>query len=347
MTSHLTFEELIDGTREHGDCQRCRDEADAWATVREGVRLRDSAAVPPDGVLGSVLAELDQPPARRRNLKPLSAAAAVVVLAAGGYGVASAVGHGTGATRVGATRTGATHTGTQNATLTATGCTGLELAGGTLARTTGNDLVITRVAGNQVTVTTTQTTAIYREITGTLGDIKDGQRVLVNGSLHGSALTATTVSVLPGTVASPATPPELGGLGTGLATGTVADAHPGGFTVLRPDGTRIAVTVAADVTVITTVRITVAQLITGKVTSAVGTAGADGTLAASTVEQDTVPAAIWAKVRPRVRAAVPVPTLPVGKLPSSPPAKPFAISLNGLGCSAAAITTTYLLDGHL
>jgi hypothetical protein len=63
MTPHLTLEELIDETREHGDCQRCRDEAAAWAKVREGVGLRDSAAVPPTGVLESLLAELDQPPA--------------------------------------------------------------------------------------------------------------------------------------------------------------------------------------------------------------------------------------------------------------------------------------------
>ncbi|MGD0558507.1 MAG: hypothetical protein ABSA93_26460 [Streptosporangiaceae bacterium] len=338
MTPHLTLEELIDETREHRDCQRCRDEAAAWAKVREGVRLRDSAAVPPTGVLESLLGELDQPPAGRRILKPLSAAAAVVVLAAGGYGAASALGH----------STGATHAGTQHAELTATGCTGLELAGGTLAGTTGNNLVLTTISGNQLTVTTTSTTAIYREIVGTLGDIRDGDRVLANGSLDGGTLTATLVSVLPDTLASPATPPGPAGVaGIGLASGTVADAHNGGFTVVRQDGTRITVTVATDVTVITTARITVVQLITGKVTSAVGTVGADGTLAASTVEQDTVPAAAWQKVRPRVPATRSAPTMPAGKLPSNPPTKPFAISLNGLGCSPAAITTTYLLDGHL
>jgi hypothetical protein len=261
-------------------------------------------------------------------MTPLSAAAAaVLVLAAGGYGAARALHHTSSPTRTG--------TGS-NAELTATGCSGLELAGGTLTRTAATDLVITTTDGGQVTVPTTNTTAIYRETTGTLGDITDGERVLVTGSLDGGTLTATSVGELPATVTQPASPGSE--LRIGLASGTVANDHDGGFTVVEADGSRITVVTSASVTVIAAKRITVAQLKTGEVTSAVGTAGTDGMLTATTVEQDAVPASTWQKLRPQAPSGLP------GALPSISAPK---ISLNGLGCSPAAITSSYILADHL
>ena len=352
MTSHLTMEELVDGTRAHAGCQQCDAEAAAWSAVRAGVRHRAGGAPPAAEVLPSVLERRDR---KRRYLLPLSAAAAVA-LAAGGYGAAAALGHGANATR---TSTQGSHPGTRQggtaAQLTATGCTGLELAGGTLTRISGNDLVLATAGSAQATVTTTRATAIYRETAGTLGDVTDGKRVLVTGSLAGGTLAAASVGVLPDTLTAPARPDAFAGLGIGLATGTVANTRDGGFTLVEEDGTRIAVTTTAAVTVITTTRVGVAQLATGAVTSAVGTAGADGTLAASTVEQDAVPAATWQKLRPHPPAGLPggVPSglpgsLPAGGLPSGAPAiSTPRISLNGLGCSPAAITTSYLLASHL
>jgi hypothetical protein len=328
MTSHLTFEELIDA-REPAHCQDCETDAAAWAAVRAAVRHRAAATPPPPGVLESVLAEIDEPGRRRRYLTPLSAAAAVVVLAAGGYGLAVALSH----------STATTHTRTA-AAFTATGCTGLDLAGGTLTRINGNDLEITTSSGHQITVATTSTTVIYREIVGALGDITDGKRVLVTGSLDGGTLTATSVGVLPATVTEPATPAGPGGLAIGLASGTVTNAHDGGFTVVEADGSRVPVTTSQDVTVISTVRITVAQLNRGEITSAVGTAGTDGTLAASTVEQDAVPTSTWQKLTPAR------PQVPSGGPSVSTPGNP-SLSLNDLGCSPAAITTSYLLAEHL
>jgi hypothetical protein len=315
MTSHLTFEELIDGTGRHDGCPDCEAEAAEWSAIRAGVRLQ--AGAPSAQVLPSVLANSTK---TRRYLIPLSAVAAAAVLAAGSYGVVVALGHGSAR---------ANHAGT--AALTATGCTGLELAGGTLTQVNGDELVI---SGTEVVAA--GTTAIYRETTGSLADITDGRRVFVTGTLDGETIAAKSVGVLPDSVtspASPATPAMSGGLGIGLANGTVTDAHDGGFTVIEADGTRLAITTSASLIVINTQRISLTQLVVGEVTSAVGTAGGDGTLTATTVEQDAVPAAIWQKLLPAVLTPSGVPSdLPT---PSS--------SLNGLGCSPAAITTTYLL----
>jgi hypothetical protein len=332
MTSHLSFDELIDGSGTHAGCQPCEEESTAWEAVRAGVRQR--VGVPPADVLESILTRIDQPQAgtRRRYLIPLSVAAAAAVLAAGGYGAVAARGHSV---------TPATYKGpASTATLTATGCTGLDLAGGTLTRISGGDLLIKTSDGTQVTVATTSSTAIYRETAGTLVDITDGKRVLVTGTETNGMIAAASVGVLPSTVTQPATPT---GLGIGLASGTVTDAHGGGFTVVEADGTRVAVTTTEEVTVINTTRISVTQLTTGEITSAVGTAEANGTLAADTVEQDAVPASTWEKLRPHPPSGLPTGGLPAG-LPT--PAKP-SLSLNDLGCSPAAITTSYLLAAHL
>lgn len=332
MTSHLTLDELIDGTRGHEGCQRCQEEAADWAAVRAAVRHR--AGTPSAAVLQSMLTKIDPPPARRRRyLAPLSVAAAAAVLAAASYGVVAALGHGS-----------LTYAGPAGGpALTATGCTGLDLAGGTLTRISGSDLQIKTTNGSRVTVATTSTTTIYRETAGTLADITDGRRVLVTGTETGGTIAAASVGVLPATVTQPPAPAGLGGLSVGLASGTVADARDEGFTVVEADGARVAVTTTKEVVVINTERISLAQLAPVGVTTAVGTARPNGTLAADTVEQDAVPATTWAKLRPHPPSGLPTGGLPAG-LPT--PAMP-SLSLNELGCSPAAITTSYLLADHL
>ena len=100
---------------------------------------------------------------------------------------------------------------------------------------------------------------------------------------------------------------------------------------------------------LTLVTSSIAQLQAGKLTSAVGTPGPDGTLAATMVEQDAR------------TANPPLPGLPQGlptSLPKtghglgpafpSPPARPslsnLATVFSGLGCAQDAITTTYLMS---
>jgi hypothetical protein len=349
MTSHLTLDELIGtpaGDREAvdrahlADCPRCRAEAAAWAAIGEGVRHRATATRPPsrqaalrriDG--GTVAA----PPAgtvaaavRFRGRRTVLAAAAAVVLAAGGYGLAG------GFSRAGHT---ARNGPSAPAELTATGCSGLELAGGMLRSADGRTLVI-GANGTDLTVATSVSTSILREVVGSIRDITGGAHVLVTGIASGGTLRARFVGVLPASVTAPAAPGS-GGLSIGLAAGTVTDAGKSGFTVVEQDGTRARVDMSSSVAVVTTVRASVSQLDIGAVTSAVGSAGSDGTVIASTVEQDAVPASVWGKARP------PAPSVPAG-LPTigAPSVKPD-LALNGLGCASTSVATAYLMNKHV
>jgi hypothetical protein len=116
----------------------------------------------------------------------------------------------------------------------------------------------------------------------------------------------------------------------------VTDAASSGFTVDEPDGSRVQVTTSPATTVLTLVTSSIGQLEAGQLTSAVGTPGPNGTLAAAMVEQD---------------ALTTVPALP-GSLPSPPgslpdpgrgPGSAFPSLFSGLGCSQNAIATTYLM----
>jgi hypothetical protein len=119
---------------------------------------------------------------------------------------------------------------------------------------------------------------------GNPGDITDGARALVTVASSRGALTATTVMI----------PPDVVVTGTGAEEilGLVADASAAGFTLVEPDGRRDQVTVTPATTVITPVHVGESQLELGVATVATGVPGAGGTVAANTVEQFPVPAAI-------------------------------------------------------
>ena len=346
-SQHLTLEELTGdaelsaAAHAHlATCAHCSAEAQDWAAVADGARLIVSASRPSPPLFGRVLSALDAAPRARRNgrraLLPYAAAATVIVLGAGGYGLSSALG--SGATHVGR--------GTTAAELTATGCTGLDLAAGTLNGVSGagasdRDLVLTTTSGRPVTVTTSAATTLLRVEAGNLGDISNGSRVLVTGTSAGDILIATSVAIMPGTVTEPPSPG--GGLGAaGIVTGTVADANASGFTVVAMDGHRYGVTVSDATTVITTARINASQLRLGETTTASGAAGSGGTLTASTVEQLAIPAATWRKLRPSIPSA-PAGVPPLSGLPAPSAPSSGGLALNSLGCAPAAVTTSYLL----
>jgi hypothetical protein len=339
-SQHLTLEELTGdaelsaAAREHlATCAGCGAEARDWAAVARGARLIVSASQPSPPLLGRVLNALDAAPRTRRNWRralPYAAAAAAVVLAGTGYTLAGTLG---------STAPQAGHVTTMG--LTATGCTGLDLAAGTLTAVNGDDLVIRTASGRTVTVTTSAATTLRRVEAGSTSDIADGAQVLVTGTSAAGTLTATSVTIMPGTVTQPQSPG--GGLGAaGLVAGTVADASASGFTVVAADGTRYAVTVSDATTVITTASIGAGQLQLGETTTASGTAGPGGTLTASTVEQLAVPAATWRKLRPPIPSPPPgVPTLKGLATPDAPGSG--GLALNSLGCTPAAVSTSYLL----
>lgn len=374
--SHLSPEELIAAARGEPTallaaghlavCGDCAGEVRTWNAVAGGMRVRVARSTPPDRIIGQVLAAIDEEPPQpapapaRRAIQPtgaarpgspghrylwLAAAAAVAVLAGGGYGASRVLGS-----------AGSGHASAQaDAALSATACSGLKATGGTLTSTGGSMLTIRATDGSSVTVTTSERTKVVREVAGTLGDITDGAPVTVFGTNSGRAIDAASVALRNETASSlgklPASPAGGGGpaLQLGLASGTAADVTGSGFTVDEPGGSRVQVTTSPATTVLTLVTSSIGELEVGKLTSAVGALGSDGTLAATMVEQDDLTAPPAPPSPPQgLPGSLPEPGHGLGSSFPSPPARPSLGNLgslfSGLGCSQDAITTTYLMS---
>jgi hypothetical protein len=366
---HFSLEELIAAARGEpaapqaaghlAICEDCAGEVRAWQAVADGIHVLVTQSRPPGHLIGRVLAAIDDEPPQPGPVPPdspagtarhglrghrhawLAAAAAVALLAGGGYGVSRVLSSGGGG-----------HPSTRaDAALTATGCSTLKAAGGTLTSVSGSTLTIRAAGGGSVTVTTSGDTKVVREVAGTLGDITDGTQVTVFGTDSGGTIDARSVALTNGTASSPgklpASPAGQGGLSLqlGLASGTVADATGSGFTVDEPGGSRVQVITSSATTVLTLVTSSTGELETGKLTSAVGAPGPHGTLAATMVEQDALTAT---PAPPSLPGSLPKPGHGLGSAFPSPPARPSPGNLgslfSGLGCSQDAITTTYLMS---
>jgi predicted anti-sigma-YlaC factor YlaD len=266
LIAEVTGLEIDDRAREHlASCEHCRVEANRWNQVADGVR--DLASQAPEAV---------EPPARPRRggqrarawhhamMVASGAAAALVILV--GVGSVAGVVH---------VHLGGSTPGSGPVLTAVNGCTGLELATGTLEQVNGSSLVIKTTSGQPVTVATTRSTFV--DMTGTmLGDITDGASVSVFGPRSGNAIAAVSVMLGPGADAS--------GTAAGLVTarGTVADASSTGFTVVTSAGARIPVTTSGD-TAVSVRNAGLDQLQDGATIYAVGSAGPDGTLSARAV----------------------------------------------------------------
>ena len=323
-STHLDLEDLIaevngqtidDKAREHlARCEHCRAEVNRWDLVAGGVRglmaATPEAAQParPQHARPRILAG----PRRRTILA--AAAAAVVILGAVGYGVSNFVHITFG--------TGGTGAGTVLTALS--GCTGLELAQGTLERVNGSSLVLKTASGQPVTVTTTPSTLM--SVSGPLrSEIRDGASVMVRGSRSGGTISAAIITVgQPFRAVSPS--------GMVPVQGTVSDASAAGFTLVTPGGTQVHVTTSGD-TLVVVPHARLSQFRAGATTFAVGHAGPDGTLSA--------------------RAVAAVSRLPPGVPPGlhAPAGAHLHISVhmhvNGPahGCSPGAIATALALGG--
>jgi Domain of unknown function (DUF5666) len=272
LIAEVTGQPVDDRAREHlARCEHCRAEANRWDLVAGGVR-RLAAATPepaqpaqparPGGPRHTRLRVLAGP--RRRTVLAASVAAALVLLAAVGYGASSFV-HIT---------FGAAGTGAGTVLTAVNGCTGLEQAVGTLEQVNGTSLVIKTASGQPVTVTTTASTFV--SMSGALlSDITDGASVMVRGPRSGGTIEAVIVTVGPpfSAVNSPGFVP---------VRGTVSDANSAGFTLVTPTGTRVRVTTSAD-TLVVVPHASLGQLQHGATIFALGHAGPDGTLSARAV----------------------------------------------------------------
>jgi hypothetical protein len=271
LIAEVTGQPVDDRAREHlARCEHCRAEANRWDLVAGGIRsltaATPEAAQPAPRPRHTGPRVLANP--RRRTMLAASAAAALVLIGAAGYGVTAALtrhAHGTVLTAV-------------------SGCAGIELASGTLEPVSGSRLVIKTASGQPVTVITTASTKV--SVAGPLlGDITDGASVIVLGPRSGGTVAAAAVTVGPppsgtGNGALSVTPPP----GWAAVQGTVADAGTAGFTVVTPGGTRVPVTTSGDTHVVVP-RASLGQLQAGVTTVAVGHAGPHQTLTAIGVLQ--------------------------------------------------------------
>jgi hypothetical protein len=317
-TPHLDLEELLaevngeavgDRVWEHlAACPECRAEAERWGAVASGVRHLVAAAQAPPWLPGGDLAGAGEAPRHRRlralvwaGGKPrrvLVAAVAAAVLVAGGvsFGLTRGLGgHGNGSAVTAAGLTAVN------------GCSGLDATSGTLEQVNGTSLVVKTPARQRVTVTTSVSAAVSREVTGSVSDITDGARVIVHGTYAKGIIAAGTVSigVAPKLPPPGSSRPKLRRPGGGrpkpahrgfpvpaqgrsaIAIGTVHHASDGSFTVTMPGGTRAPVTTSGSTTVFTLASASPSGLQTGEYIVAVGSAGPNGTLAAAAVEEGT------------------------------------------------------------
>jgi len=359
-STHLDIEDLImeaSGTplTEEAEahlaaCPACRSDAERWATVARSVRRLAAATpapatwLPGDRSFGQLGTHMSSD---QRHWRPtriwrlprrayLGGAAAVLVVAAGAYGLAGAFGGpGTPPATSGGPRT-------VSAGLTAVnGCPGLDATSGTLEQVNGPNLVIKTSDGQSVRVPTSASTKISREVSGSLDDIHDGAQVVVETTEANGTTVAQSVGVGMASVIGkleqlpipPVLPVKVGGTGLGpqlgLASGTVADASAGGFTVVEPNGARVPVTTTSLTTVTLLTAANVSNLKTGEFTVAVGPSGTSSTLEAESVEQEAISPSV----------------LPNGRLPlpGSGPGGGIA-SLPKLGCSAQTVATATLLS---
>jgi hypothetical protein len=333
---HLDLEDLlaaVDGSlrdeeaRAHlASCTVCRNDTERWKVVALGVRHLAAEVAPPataafdqshvqgadskgSFVLPTVTPHVARHP-RRRALIGI-AAAVVLVIAGGSYGLTEALGNG-------GARSASPDTTVASAGLTAVyGCPRLSGVSGTLGQLNSSDLVIDTSDGQSVTISTSPSTRmIGSEGIGTVDDISDGAQVAVNGIDSNGTIAASTVTVGALNKVKPFEPPQPSI--SPVTVGTVSGAHAGDFSVVKPDGTSVAVTTTTSTTVITLQTLTVHQLQVGGFTLVVGdTPGQGGTLVAGAIEQ--------------------VPH------PISFPRGPTSAKSNRAGCSAENVVTAALM----
>ena len=359
-STHLDIEDLImeasgaplteEAEAHLAACPACHSDAERWATVARSVRRLVAAtpapasSLPDDRSFGQLGTQVSSD---QRHWRPtriwrlprrayLGGAAAVLVVAAGAYGLAGGFGgSGTPPAPSGGPRTVSAGLTTVN------GCPALDATSGTLEQVNGPNLVIKTSDGQSVTVATSASTKISREVSGSLDDIHDGAQVVVETTTEANGTTvaqsvgvgmASVIGKLKQLPIPPVLPVKVGGTGLGpqlgLASGTVADAGAGGLTVVEPNGTGVplATTISTTVTVLSAA--SVSNLETGEFTVAVGPSGTSSTLEAESLEQEAISPSV----------------LPNGRLPlpGIGPGGGIA-SLPKLGCSAQTVATATLL----
>ncbi len=178
---------------------------------------------------------------------------------------------------------------------------------GTLASVHGSVLTVTTNDGNKVVVNTSGSTRVTRSSSGTLADIKVGDRVTFRGTSSGT--NAVTAEQIGDTGSADQAPsggaPAAGGPGNGTGTfrgnggngppggpggggfaaGTVAAINGNTMTVTATDGTSIAVTTSSTTTVTTVQPASISDLKAGETLRVVGRTTSNGSVTANAIQE--------------------------------------------------------------
>lgn len=343
-------------------CPACLAEAARWRAVADGVRMLVGSSAPPPWRSVDIFSAPGGPAARPRHrsriplphtawgrglLSVCAALLALLIAAVFAFGAARSGGPAASvvASPVPPIRESAGPGRLPGSLSAVPGCAGLDQAAGTLTAVNGTDLVLTTPAGQSLTVRTNASTSVLRQLTGQVSDIANGDRAAVEGTEANGAIPAGAVGLAPGDSASVPIPEVdanastsgAAGIVSTVTSGTVADAHDGGFTLVLTNGEEIPVTTPASTPVVVQTDSDLQGLQVGDFTAAVGGLDSSGTLIADSVDQDGV--------APGAQPS------PAGASPSSPSgvSVPGAISryggvigLAGARCSSAALAASAL-----
>jgi hypothetical protein len=168
----------------------------------------------------------------------------------------------------------------------------------------------------------------------------------------GGAFTATAVMVTfpgPSVLSAPLPGPDV-------LFGTVTDVTGNGFILREGNGTKADVALSASTAVIAEEHTALSQLQLGKFTTAVGSAGPDGTLNADAVSQQDVPQSVFSKLwspepntpadAPTRNAATPRAPGSDGRIPGQPRSgQPQGSDARPDSCDPSVLTMAYLVRG--
>lgn len=308
-------------------CPACRAEAARWKTAADGVRTFVGSCAAPPWQSVDIFSAPRRPagrspwrsrpsrsnPLRRRYMLAISAGALALAIGAacviGSLAPSSSPVPSVAASPEPSAPAVPTAPNPADGIDAVTGCSGLELTTGTLsAGEGGTTLEVAAAAGGvpvPVPVETSGSTQIMRQEDGSASDIANGDRAAVRGTRTDWTVAASVVGIAPDgsdVVPIPAVEVALPGLdsagpsgtesagagvGLGLTTGTVEAVSSGGFTLATANGTEITVTTSTSTPVVELVDSQAGQLIPGYAIAAVGILGADDTLVADAVVQQT------------------------------------------------------------
>jgi hypothetical protein len=249
-----------------------------------------SAEPPPDPPAHSPGETSPTPAAPKPARRIIAALVAAAVIGVGGFvGLNAVKGHKTAAATVtSASANGARPPGGPGGAGRGTN--------GTLASVSGSTFIVANQDGTSTKVVTDSSTRITMSVAAAVGDVKQGDNVVVTGTSTGSnAIAAQRISVRDAAAPAPGAPTNGAGRGArpgggtapagSFAAGSVTSVSGGTLTVKDASGTAWTVTTSTSTTVTKAAPTTLSALVIGQPVQVMGAKANDGTVTATSVQQ--------------------------------------------------------------